>query len=161
MSSRRSMAYSAPSTRTPGRSARQARASSSNANCMAASWRGCWGGSANLGWVPGRARRGVGRGEGIEQQDVGPVNSLLHLNRTHEHVATAAARGNAVLAGGSIAQPANAPGGWFYRPTVIEARSAQDPVVQEEIFGPVLVVQQADDLEQAIALANGTDYALV
>src|SRR6218665_3117968 len=115
MSGRRSMAYSAPSTRTPGRSARQARASSSNANCIAASWRG---------WL----RRGAHRGWGA---------------------APAAARGNAVLAGGSIAQPAKAPGGWFYRPTVIEARSAQDPVVQEEIFGPVLVVQQADDLEQA------------
>src|SRR6218665_3154153 len=103
----------------------------------------------------------LGLGHGLDQPDVGPVNSLLHLNRIHEHVATAAARGNAVLAGGSIAQPANAPGGWFYRPTVIEARSAQDPVVQEEIFGPVLVVQQADHLEQAIALANGPDYALV
>ncbi|MCW5238678.1 aldehyde dehydrogenase family protein [Verminephrobacter eiseniae] len=103
----------------------------------------------------------LGLGHGLDQPDVGPVNSLPHLNRIHEHVAAAAARGNAVLAGGSIAQPANAPGGWFYRPTVIEARSAQDPVVQEEIFGPVLVVQQADDLEQAIALANGTDYALV
>src|SRR6218665_313728 len=102
MSSRRSMAYSAPSTRTPGRSARQARASSSNANCMAASWRRLWGRAGNLGL-----------GHGLAQPDVGPVNSLLHLNRIHEHVATAAARGNAVLAGGSIAQPANAPGGWF------------------------------------------------
>lgn len=103
----------------------------------------------------------LGLGHGLDNPDLGPVNSLAHLNRIHEHVASAAARGNAILTGGGIACPTTAPGGWFYRPTVIEARSAQDPVVQEEIFGPVLVVQQADDLDEAIALANGTDYALV
>ncbi|MCW5257792.1 aldehyde dehydrogenase family protein [Verminephrobacter aporrectodeae subsp. tuberculatae] len=102
----------------------------------------------------------LGLGHGLTNPDVGPVNSLAHLNRIHAHVASAAARGNPVLAGGSVAHPACAPGGWFYRPTVIEASCAQDAVVQQEIFGPVLVVQQADDLEQAIALANGTDYAL-
>lgn len=99
-------------------------------------------------------------GHGLDNPDLGPVNSPAHLGRIAAHVAAAAARGNAILAGGSVAQPENAPGGWFYRPTVIAARCAQDPVVQQEIFGPVLVVQAADDLEEAIALANGTDYAL-
>jgi acyl-CoA reductase-like NAD-dependent aldehyde dehydrogenase len=35
-----------------------------------------------------------------------------------------------------------------------------DPIIQEEVFGPVLAIQEADDLEQAIALANGTGYGL-
>ncbi|HEX9448650.1 MAG TPA: aldehyde dehydrogenase family protein, partial [Dongiaceae bacterium] len=37
----------------------------------------------------------------------------------------------------------------------------QDPLVQEEIFGPVLTVQVADDIDEAIALANCTEFALV
>ena len=66
-----------------------------------------------------------------------------------------------MLTGGTTVRPAEAPGGWFYAPTVIAAESADDPVVQEEIFGPVLVVQKANDLDEVISLANGTDYALV
>jgi len=100
-------------------------------------------------------------GRGLDNPDIGPVNSLAHLHRIHQHVASAAARGNTIHAGGEIAEPMGAPGGWFYRPTVIEARSLNEPIVQDEVFGPVLVVQQADDLDEAIALANGTDYALV
>jgi aldehyde dehydrogenase (NAD+) len=100
-------------------------------------------------------------GHGLSNPDIGPVNSLAHLNKIHQHVTSAKAHGNTLLAGGDIVHPDGSPGGWFYRPTVIEARSAQDPIVQEEIFGPVLVVQQADDLDEVIALANGTDYALV
>jgi aldehyde dehydrogenase (NAD+)/betaine-aldehyde dehydrogenase len=100
-------------------------------------------------------------GHGLANPDVGPVNSAQHLSRIDQHVSAAAGRGNPVLTGGKTGRPDGAPGGWFYAPTVIAAESAGDPVVQEEIFGPVLVVQKADDLDEVIALANGTDYALV
>ena len=52
--------------------------------------------------------------------------------------------------------------GWFFEPTIIDDRStSDDPVVQEEIFGPVLAVQVVDDFDEAVAAANCTDYALV
>ena len=43
---------------------------------------------------------------------------------------------------------------------MLEALDPADPIVQEEVFGPVLAIQQADDAEHAIALANGTGYGL-
>jgi len=47
------------------------------------------------------------------------------------------------------------------RPTKILSKDATDPIVQDEIFGPVLTVQIADDFEHAVALGNGTEFGLV
>jgi len=46
-------------------------------------------------------------------------------------------------------------------PTILDDLPADDACVREEIFGPVLAVQIAEDDDHALALANGTDYALV
>ena len=51
--------------------------------------------------------------------------------------------------------------GWFYRPTIVTDCAAGDELVREEIFGPVLTVQLAEDAEHALALANDSQYALV
>jgi RHH-type proline utilization regulon transcriptional repressor/proline dehydrogenase/delta 1-pyrroline-5-carboxylate dehydrogenase len=50
--------------------------------------------------------------------------------------------------------------GHFVGPTIVEVDDPDDPLVQEEIFGPVLAVQRARDLDHAVALANHTPYAL-
>jgi RHH-type proline utilization regulon transcriptional repressor/proline dehydrogenase/delta 1-pyrroline-5-carboxylate dehydrogenase len=50
--------------------------------------------------------------------------------------------------------------GYFVGPTVVEVDDPHDPLVHEEVFGPVLAVQRATDLDHAIALANDTPYAL-
>jgi RHH-type proline utilization regulon transcriptional repressor/proline dehydrogenase/delta 1-pyrroline-5-carboxylate dehydrogenase len=50
--------------------------------------------------------------------------------------------------------------GWFVGPTVVTDASPEARVVREEIFGPVLAVLRARDLDHAIALANDTEYAL-
>ena len=77
------------------------------------------------------------------------------------HVTAARQAGNQIHTGGGIAHDAGLGDGWFFQPTIISARSAQDPLVQEEIFGPVLTVQTAHDLDEVIALANCTSFALV
>lgn len=100
-------------------------------------------------------------GHGLTDPDIGPVNSLAQLRRIEGHVAAARDRGNEVHAGGRAAHPAAAENGWFFEPTVISAASGDDPVVREEIFGPVLAVQTIDTLEEAVTAANSTDYALV
>src|SRR4029079_381589 len=51
-------------------------------------------------------------------------------------------------------------GGAYMSPTVIEAPDQTDPIVPEEWFGPVLTIQHAEDLDHAVALANGTAYGL-
>ena len=100
-------------------------------------------------------------GHGLDNLDVGPVNSALHLGRIDAHVNRAKAAGNTILAGGDIVHPAGAETGWFFAPTIVMARNPADPIVTEEIFGPVLAVQVVDDLDEAIAVSNATDYALV
>lgn len=100
-------------------------------------------------------------GHGLTNPDLGPVNSDLQLGRVAGHVDRARSRGNTILAGGSVLAPDSAPGGWFYAPTLVEASDPADPIVQDEVFGPVLTLQVAEDFDHALALANGTSFALV
>ena len=51
-------------------------------------------------------------------------------------------------------------GGYFVPLTIFTEVSPQDTIAQEEIFGPVLAVIKASDFDEALAIANGTDYAL-
>jgi RHH-type proline utilization regulon transcriptional repressor/proline dehydrogenase/delta 1-pyrroline-5-carboxylate dehydrogenase len=50
--------------------------------------------------------------------------------------------------------------GFFVGPTIVEVSDPQAPIARDEVFGPVLAVLRARDLDEAIALANDTDYAL-
>jgi RHH-type proline utilization regulon transcriptional repressor/proline dehydrogenase/delta 1-pyrroline-5-carboxylate dehydrogenase len=62
---------------------------------------------------------------------------------------------------GYVGEPSPVPdGGWFIAPTVILDAPPDAPVATEEIFGPVLTVHRARDLDHALALANDTPYAL-
>jgi aldehyde dehydrogenase (NAD+) len=100
-------------------------------------------------------------GHGLSEAQIGPINSPQQLARIDAHVARARAAGNRILTGGGIVPDAECGGGWFYRPTIILADGPDDPLVQEEIFGPVLTVQIIQGLDEAIAAANATPYALV
>ncbi|MFE5790846.1 aldehyde dehydrogenase family protein [Rhodococcus erythropolis] len=90
--------------------------------------------------------------------DLGPVISLKQRLSILAAVNEAVARGATVAAGGPAPLPDLV--GHFVRPTVLCGVERGDPVTREEIFGPVLVVEAYDDVEDAIALANGTDYGL-
>jgi acyl-CoA reductase-like NAD-dependent aldehyde dehydrogenase len=50
--------------------------------------------------------------------------------------------------------------GWWLPPAVVESRDTGEPIWREEVFGPVVAVMPFDDEEQAIALANDSDYGL-
>jgi len=102
-------------------------------------------------------------GHGLGNPDLGPVNSAAQLARIEGYVDRARGRGVRVAAGGTRATTSGTASGWFYAPTILDAVAPGDEVVQDEIFGPVLCVQVFDDadLDHAVALANGTAYALV
>lgn len=100
-------------------------------------------------------------GHGLGVADMGPVNSLAQRDRIAGFVDRARARGARVLAGGHVASDPATGQGWFYAPTILDDLPPDDEAVREEIFGPVLAVQIAEDAEHALVLANGTDYALV
>ena len=98
---------------------------------------------------------------GLRDAGMGPLNSAAQLQRVAGFVQRARERGVAVRCGGRPAAGPGLEGGFFYEPTVLDRLALNDECVQEEIFGPVLAVQVFDTPEEAVALANGTRYALV
>jgi len=98
---------------------------------------------------------------GLRDAGMGPLNSQAQLQRVQGFVQRARARGVAVRCGGGRGRGAGLDGGWFHEPTILDALAPDDECVQEEIFGPVLAVQVFDGVDEVIALANGTRYALV
>lgn len=90
--------------------------------------------------------------------DCGPVISKANLDRLIGQVKGAVARG-ATLAAGGAAAAAKAPG-YYMQPTVLEQVSPDDEVSQTELFGPVTCVYRVGGFDEAVRLANGTQYGL-
>ncbi|MBO6826251.1 MAG: aldehyde dehydrogenase family protein [Sneathiella sp.] len=97
-------------------------------------------------------------GHGLTSPDMGPVNSQAQLDKIEAYLWNAKSRGLEVLIGGNRADTEQ---GYFFEPTILNNVPADDVTVLEEIFGPILVTQPFDTLEEAISLSNGTDFALV
>jgi acyl-CoA reductase-like NAD-dependent aldehyde dehydrogenase len=89
---------------------------------------------------------------------LGALVSDEHLGGVLERVSRAASSGARLLVGGSRVEPVL--GGAYMEPTIVEAADPSDPIVQEEVFGPVLAIQRASGVREAVALANGTGYGL-
>jgi acyl-CoA reductase-like NAD-dependent aldehyde dehydrogenase len=100
-------------------------------------------------------------GHGLRRPALGPVNSKVQLDRIASYLDGARARRLSIVAGGGARVDPASGRGWFFEPTVVDAVPDGDVLVQEEIFGPVLSVQVADDAGHALALANGTEFGLV
>lgn len=106
----------------------------------------------------GRLRIGHGLSESV---NFGAINSAAHLTKISSYLEAARNRGVAIAAGGNATVDPATGSGWFFEPTIVDDLAWDDPLVQEEIFGPVLAVQVVDDFDEAIAAANCTEYALV
>ncbi|NYU07541.1 aldehyde dehydrogenase family protein, partial len=89
------------------------------------------------------------------------VNSHQHLLKIASYADGAKSRGIALATGGNACIDPASGAGWFFQPTIFDAVPADDALIEEEIFGPVLAVQVADDADHAVALANGTQFGLV
>lgn len=94
-----------------------------------------------------------------EATAVGPLIAPDAVERVRGYVTSGATSGE-VLLGGKTPEGARFGQGFFFEPTVLVGVPPDAPVVQEEVFGPLLVVQPARTLEEALALANGTKYGL-
>ena len=96
---------------------------------------------------------------GSEADDeCGPVISRANLDRLVGQIAGAVSRGGKVIAGGR-AVAALAPG-YYLAPTVLEGVSHDDEVSQQELFGPVTCLYRAGNFDEAVRLANATNYGL-
>lgn len=108
-----------------------------------------------------RRTKALKLGHGLGRPDVGPVSSSGHLEKIAGFVERARTRGADIVAGGAVTQDPATGKGWFFEPTIVDAVAADDELAREEIFGPVLTVQVAEDAEHALALANDCQYGLV
>src|SRR4051812_41223998 len=88
---------------------------------------------------------------------LGPVISEPHRDRVESYVRAGADEGGTVVVGGERPDMA---AGFYVAPTLIADCKAGMKVVQEEIFGPVVVVVPFDDEDEGVALANGTEFGL-
>ena len=91
--------------------------------------------------------------------DMGSLVSMAQRDRVSAFVDAAVLRGAKITAGGVLPTGFLAEGA-FYPATIVTGVTQDDPIVQEEIFGPVLVVLPFDSDDEGIALANDTPYGL-
>jgi aldehyde dehydrogenase (NAD+) len=90
--------------------------------------------------------------------DIGPVASAAQQRTIAEFLARADAEGT-VLVGGPGPVP-DQPAGFFVRPTVVSRLASTATLAREEIFGPVLSIVPVSDTDDAVAVANDSDYGL-
>jgi 1-pyrroline-5-carboxylate dehydrogenase len=79
-------------------------------------------------------------------------------NKIMTYIAVGRGEGRVVLGGEESGE--NNDGGYFIHPTIFADVAPHARIAQEEIFGPVLTILRADDFDQALAIANDTDYGL-
>jgi aldehyde dehydrogenase (NAD+) len=104
----------------------------------------------------------VSIGPGITDPDLGPLVSRKQQDRVRGYVESAKEATEAdVVCGGTVAEPDGITGGAYFAPTLIDGVDPNAKIAREEIFGPVLTVTTFAAEDEAVALANGTDYALM
>ena len=86
---------------------------------------------------------------------MGPVISQSAQNTILEYIKVGSSEGRLIT--GGVAADGD---GWYLKPTVIADVSPRARIFQEEIFGPVLAVTRANDFDEALHMANDTEYGL-
>ncbi len=89
---------------------------------------------------------------------VGPLTSARQRERVEGYIAAGRDQGATVAVGGG--RPAGFDRGWYVEPTVFADVDNGMRIAQEEIFGPVLAVIGYDDVDDAVAIANDSEYGL-
>jgi acyl-CoA reductase-like NAD-dependent aldehyde dehydrogenase len=89
--------------------------------------------------------------------DIGPLISAQQKKKVLEYIALGRKEARLVAGGGA---PKDYPKGYYVEPTVFAEVDNASRIAREEIFGPVLCVLKARDAEEAVRIANDTDYGL-
>lgn len=91
--------------------------------------------------------------------ELGPLTSMQHRDRVLSYIKVAKEQGGEVLTGGAPPENPELSRGCYIQPTVVRAKPG-DRVCQEEVFGPFVSVTTFKNDEEALAIANGTEYGL-
>jgi acyl-CoA reductase-like NAD-dependent aldehyde dehydrogenase len=97
---------------------------------------------------------------GVESTQIGPIITAAQLEQVEAKVATAIEEGARLLTGGSRLRLPGLEGGNYFAPTIFTDVKPDSMLFTTEVFGPVLSVSTFADLDEAISLANATDYGL-
>lgn len=100
---------------------------------------------------------GPGTHAGVQ---MGPASSASQRRTDLQYVAIARDEGAQLLVGGEALTDGPLSHGHFVQPTVLSGVRPDMRIAQEEVFGPVIGIMEAADLEEAFALANNTEYGL-
>jgi acyl-CoA reductase-like NAD-dependent aldehyde dehydrogenase len=92
-----------------------------------------------------------------ETTDIGPLVSQRQQHRVRDYIRSGRAEGARIVVGGDDA-PAER--GWYVRPTLFTDATNDMRIAREEIFGPVLTVLRYRDEDDALRIANESDYGL-
>ncbi len=96
-------------------------------------------------------------GNGVDDGvNIGPLISKAGIEKVQDHVADAIAHGGEVMVGGKAIQRA----GHFFEPTVIKNVSLSAKVAREETFGPLAPIFKFETEEEAVKIANDTEFGL-
>ena len=91
--------------------------------------------------------------------ELGPMAYRAHMEKVLAFAGVARDEGATVLHGGG--RPAQMSSGWYVEPTVVHAPSNDLRICQEEVFGPLATLLEFDTLDDAITIANASDFGLV
>lgn len=90
---------------------------------------------------------------------MGPLFDKMQFDRVQSMIQLGLDEGARLVAGG-LGRPDGFDKGWFVKPTVFADVANEMRIAQEEIFGPVLCIIPFDDEEEALRIANDSDYGL-
>ncbi len=93
-----------------------------------------------------------------EATQIGPMVTARQRDRVEGYIATGLREGASIALGGG--RPEHLPRGWYVEPTIFTGVQRDATIAQEEIFGPVLSIIQADDENDAVKVANSSIYGL-
>jgi betaine-aldehyde dehydrogenase len=89
---------------------------------------------------------------------VGPLVAERQRERVEGYIKSGLEQGAKIILGGG--RPKDLPTGWYVEPTIFAEVDNSMRIAQEEIFGPVVCLFDYDDVEQAVSIANDTQYGL-
>jgi betaine-aldehyde dehydrogenase len=95
-----------------------------------------------------------------DKAETGALISSAHRDKVAAYVAAGIAEGATLRCGGRRPDDPALAGGYFYLPTILDECTQQMQVVHEESFGPVLTVERFTDEDDAVRIANDTDFGL-
>ena len=96
----------------------------------------------------------------LDETKIGAIVSKLHFEKILSYIDLAKQEGGNILCGGEIIKPKGLENGWYISPTVIENLKHDCRCNMEEIFGPVVTLTPFDTEDEALEMANSTNYGL-